>query len=56
MATETTGFDTTAYIQHHLQNLKFGKLPAGYERHGDDGRCGDTADGCIVAAAGRYLR
>lgn len=38
MATETEGgFDTTAYIQHHLQNLTFGKLPAGYERTGDDG-------------------
>lgn len=38
MATETEGgFDTTAYIQHHLQNLTFGKLPAGYERTGEDG-------------------
>ena len=26
------------YIQHHLQNLTFGKLPAGYER----------ADGSVV--------
>jgi F-type H+-transporting ATPase subunit a len=38
MASETTGsFDTTAYIQHHLQNLTFGKLPAGYERHDEAG-------------------
>jgi len=28
---------TTEYIQHHLQNLTFGKLPAGYERHSYDG-------------------
>ena len=28
---------TTEYIQHHLQNLTFGKLPAGYERQGEDG-------------------
>lgn len=28
---------TTEYIQHHLQNLTFGKLPAGYERHSKDG-------------------
>jgi len=26
---------TTEYIQHHLQNLTFGKLPAGYERSYD---------------------
>jgi F-type H+-transporting ATPase subunit a len=38
MASETTDtFDTTEYIQHHLQNLTFGKLPAGYERHSEDG-------------------
>jgi F-type H+-transporting ATPase subunit a len=38
MASETTGsFDTTAYIQHHLQNLTFGKLPAGFERMGEEG-------------------
>ena len=24
---------STEYIQHHLQNLAFGKLPAGYHRH-----------------------
>lgn len=28
---------TTEYIQHHLTNLVYGKLPAGYERHGADG-------------------
>ena len=27
----------TGYIQHHLQNLAYGKLPAGYERVGADG-------------------
>ena len=27
---------TTEYIQHHLQNLTFGKLPAGYERQGEE--------------------
>ncbi len=38
MASETTDtFDSAAYIQHHLQNLTFGKLPAGYERVGYDG-------------------
>ncbi|HQQ63399.1 MAG TPA: F0F1 ATP synthase subunit A [Pseudomonadales bacterium] len=31
------GLTTTAYIQHHLQNLCYGKLPAGYVRHGHDG-------------------
>ena len=28
---------TSEYIQHHLQNLTYGKLPAGYERHGEQG-------------------
>jgi F-type H+-transporting ATPase subunit a len=28
---------TTEYIQHHLTNLVYGKLPAGYERHTDHG-------------------
>lgn len=28
---------TTEYIQHHLTNLVYGKLPAGYERHNADG-------------------
>lgn len=35
MAGETQS--TSEYIQHHLQNLTFGKLPAGYERHDKDG-------------------
>lgn len=35
MAGETQS--TAEYIQHHLQNLTFGKLPAGYERHSYDG-------------------
>ncbi len=34
MATEQgEGLTTTSYIQHHLQNLTFGQLPAGYVRH-----------------------
>ncbi len=28
---------TTEYIQHHLTNLVYGKLPAGFERHQADG-------------------
>ncbi len=28
----TEGLTSTEYMQHHLQNLVFGKLPAGYER------------------------
>lgn len=28
---------STEYIQHHLTNMTYGKLPAGYERHGEDG-------------------
>ena len=28
---------TTEYIQHHLTNLVYGKLPEGYERHTDHG-------------------
>ena len=28
---------TTEYIQHHLTNLVYGKLPAGYHRHGEHG-------------------
>lgn len=31
MATE--GITSTQYIQHHIQNLVYGKLPAGFERH-----------------------
>ncbi|MCE2028027.1 F0F1 ATP synthase subunit A [Sessilibacter corallicola] len=29
--------DSTGYIQHHLQNMTFGKLPAGYERVDEEG-------------------
>ncbi|MEK9766596.1 MAG: F0F1 ATP synthase subunit A, partial [Thalassolituus sp.] len=25
------------YISHHLTNLTYGKLPAGYVRHNEDG-------------------
>ncbi|MFT5574857.1 MAG: F-type H+-transporting ATPase subunit a [Bermanella sp.] len=35
MAGET--LTTTSYIQHHLTNLTYGKLPAGYERPQADG-------------------
>lgn len=35
MASE--GQTTTQYIQHHLQNLTYGKLPAGYVRHDAEG-------------------
>ena len=28
---------TTEYIQHHLQNLVYGKLPEGFERHTEAG-------------------
>ena len=28
---------TTEYIQHHLQNLVYGKLPDGFERHTEAG-------------------
>jgi F-type H+-transporting ATPase subunit a len=35
MASE--GQTSTQYIQHHLQNLTYGKLPAGYVRHESDG-------------------
>lgn len=32
---EGHGPTTTEYIQHHLQNLTYGKLPAGYTREGE---------------------
>jgi F-type H+-transporting ATPase subunit a len=35
MAGET--LTATSYIQHHLTNLTYGKLPEGYERHNSDG-------------------
>ena len=28
---------TTEYIQHHLQNLVYGRLPGGFERHTENG-------------------
>jgi len=31
------GQTTTGYIQHHLQNMAYGKLPEGYVRHHADG-------------------
>jgi F-type H+-transporting ATPase subunit a len=34
MASET--MKSSDYIKHHLQNLTYGKLPAGYERHEGD--------------------
>lgn len=33
MASESGELTATGYIQHHLQNLTYGKLPAGYVRH-----------------------
>ena len=34
MASDSSeGLTATSYIQHHLQNMTFGKLPAGYVRH-----------------------
>ena len=36
MAGET--LTVNGYITHHLTNLTYGKLPAGYERHGQDGQ------------------
>src|SRR6218665_2851060 len=32
-----SGLTATSYIQHHLQNLCFGQLPAGYVRQGHHG-------------------
>jgi len=29
--------DATGYIKHHLTNLTYGKLPAGYVREGENG-------------------
>ncbi len=37
MASESEGLTATGYIQHHLQNMTYGKLPQGYERHNADG-------------------
>src|SRR5690625_5866128 len=39
------------YIQHHLTNLTYGKLPAGYERVGAEGEVVETlAEGSWVFA------
>ncbi len=37
MASEGEALTSTGYIQHHLQNMVYGKLPAGYVRHNADG-------------------
>ena len=38
MASESHGGITaTEYIQHHIQNMTYGKLPAGFERHDAEG-------------------
>ncbi|MBX2858713.1 MAG: F0F1 ATP synthase subunit A [Cellvibrionaceae bacterium] len=37
MASSEEAITATDYIQHHLQNLTYGKLPAGYERLQSDG-------------------
>lgn len=37
MSSESSELTTTGYIQHHLQNMTYGKLPAGYARHHADG-------------------
>ena len=37
MAADTSGRTFSEYLSHHLQNLVYGKLPAGYERVNKDG-------------------
>ncbi|WP_370980533.1 F0F1 ATP synthase subunit A [Agaribacterium sp. ZY112] len=37
MASSSEGLTATGYIQHHLQNMTYGKLPSGYVRHNSDG-------------------
>jgi len=37
MASESGELTAIGYIKHHLQNLTYGKLPAGYERHDAEG-------------------
>lgn len=37
MASESEGLTSTGYIQHHLQNLTYGKLPEKYPRLNEDG-------------------
>ena len=38
------GGSTTEYIQHHLQNWTYGKLPAGYERYDYQGNFVETLE------------
>lgn len=38
MASSSEGQTTSEYIIHHLTNLTYGKLPAGYERHDSEGQ------------------
>jgi F-type H+-transporting ATPase subunit a len=44
MATGSETPSSAEYIQHHLQNLVFGKLPAGYERTSYDGTLVEVLD------------
>ncbi len=37
MSNNSSGLDAGVYIPHHLTNLTYGKLPAGYERLNTDG-------------------
>ena len=37
MSNNSSGLDAGVYIPHHLTNLTYGKLPAGYERVNTDG-------------------
>src|SRR5690606_862071 len=37
MSNNSSGLDAGVYIPHHLTNLTYGKLPAGYERANADG-------------------
>ena len=53
MASSSTGLTATEYIQHHLQNLVFGQLPAGYERA--DGSLLDQATWTIAHSSQEAL-
>ena len=37
MASDSSGRTFQEYLEHHLQNLVYGKLPEGYERINKDG-------------------
>jgi F-type H+-transporting ATPase subunit a len=50
------GLTVTGYIQHHLQNMCFGKLPAGYERHTADGVHRLEHDTWTVAHSGQEAK